>query len=266
MSFCAGCRACLRLPARVKPSPNPTAPREVSSDVIDSYIHRIEAYATMIVVGSLIFGFAATTSVSPPRDETSFEELRQVSETCLLMVTLAASAFTVVTASMIVYHALKIASTVGLAAFSFKEDDRNPSHMRRLRAEFDRYFTASGHFRGVARFMLFVAFVCYLFAVGISKASSVTRTGGIIVGIALFCGMLGSVVAVRSLSYEYRVVSVALAQVHADFDIIIKESASTGNGMPASPTKPIADSHAISIVTGAHQADAVATNTVHSLA
>ena len=81
-----------RLPEGPKVKPDTVLFSDVSSDVIDSYMHRVEAYATMIVVGSLLFGFAATSPVTAAQPDNYLDSVRQNVESCLLMGTLAAAA------------------------------------------------------------------------------------------------------------------------------------------------------------------------------
>lgn len=192
--------------------------KDVSPDVLDAYLHRIEAYATMIVVGSLIFGFAATTSIPAAREGSDLDAIRQNVETCLLMGTLATASFTVVVSSTIVYHSLKIASAVGLAAFSLPEAQRSTEHNHNLRIPFDRYTKNSGHLRGWARVMLALSFVLYLLAIGADKASSVSLASGIIIGFTLLGGTVITWLGVRALSYEYRKSSNDLKKTRAQYE------------------------------------------------
>lgn len=210
-------RLCARLP-QVRIQPDKQAHRDVSPDVLDAYLHRIEAYATMIVVGSLMFGFAATTAIPPAQEGSQLDSLRQNVESCLLMATLASSAFTVVVSSTLVYHSLKLAATVGLAAFSHPEGARSAAFLVRLRESFDRYIKRSGYLRGWARFALALAFLLYLTAVGIDRASAVTPGAAIAICITLVGGTLATIFGVRSLSFDYRLSSIALKVAADEFE------------------------------------------------
>lgn len=181
-------------------------------------MHRVEAYATMIVVGSLIFGFSATTAIPPPQEGSPLDSLRQVAESCLLMGTLALSAFAVVVSSTLVYHSLKLASTVGLAAFSHPEGTRSAAFLVRLRDSFDRYMKRSGYLRGWARLALALSFLFYLTAVGIDRASAVTPAGAITICVTLLGGTVATMFGVRSLSFDYRLSSIAIKVALDEFE------------------------------------------------
>ena len=126
--------------------------------------------------------------------------------------------FTVVISSTLVYHSLKLASTVGLSVFSLPEELRTAAHKSNLRVAFDRYMTRSGHLRGWARFTLALAFLAYLTAAGLDKASTVTLAGGIVIAATLGGGTLLTIMGVRELSFEYRRSSNALKSIRVDFE------------------------------------------------
>ena len=231
-------RLCSRLPSE-RVSPEKDAPfREISPDVLDAYLHRVEAYATMIVVGSLIFGFAATTTPTEAKADSSLDSLRQATETCLLMGTLATSAFPVVISSTLVYHSLKLTSAMGLAAFSLPEGVRAEknatSFILLLRSAFDRYMKKSGHLRGWSRVSLAVSLIMYLAAVGIDRASTVPVAAAIVIGCTLLGGTIFIMVGVRSLSFDYRISSIALKSAESDFYRALHSHADVA-AIPASP-------------------------------
>jgi hypothetical protein len=175
----------------------------LSADTTTSFSMRVDAYATVVVVGSLLFGFSATTVVAPFDPSIPYSEARFVASSVLLTGTLTASAFAVVASSLVVYQSLHLTAEAFLAALdnpAATSDDVSPSmappevdwgctpQLPNPRLVVERYLESSKGIRAWARSALYSSFLMYFAASGVERAVVQGLIGQMLCGATLAIG------------------------------------------------------------------------------
>jgi hypothetical protein len=155
--------------------------RTLNPDVISTYTLRIEALSTIIIVGALLFGFAAAM----PPSSTPVGSSPNITVSLLITLTLAFSSFALAVSSALVYQMLNLTSDAAISAMDAHahlqgpgaSDEAHAAIDGSLREVIDDYIVGTNLYSVLARAALLASFVTFLFATGVERAWSMTSFG-----------------------------------------------------------------------------------------